>query len=321
MGVDKSYARLGFFLLVSLVVVLATAVFFIERLRSREVITVVTYTTDNVAGLDVSSPVRYRGLAVGRVSAVRIGDPTGRFVEVDFEVFLDRIGALGGSPERVRQLAERDFIRGFRAQVIGNPVTGEAYLLLTLPENPPPPMPLDFTPDLPYIPSMPSPLTVARDRLPAFIDQAEAQLRTFGEIVARIPDSLDRADRFFTSVERSFRESELPALSAESRKFFATTSAQIARMSSDLDKVMGPDGTLNSLVDEARAIVKASDLPGTTQATRNAANETVLAADDLRRSLPAIRDSLSQLRELARMLEDQPESLVYGRRPPKGGSR
>ena len=39
MAVEKSYARLGLFLVVGLVVVLATAIFFIQRMRSREVIT------------------------------------------------------------------------------------------------------------------------------------------------------------------------------------------------------------------------------------------------------------------------------------------
>ena len=48
---------------------------------------------------------------------------------------------------------------------------------------------------------------------------------------------------------------------------------------------------------------------------------TSLAADDLRRSLPAIRDSLDQLRELARQLQEQPESVVYGPRPPATGKK
>ena len=38
MAVEKSYARLGLFLVVGLVVILATALIFIQRLRSREVI-------------------------------------------------------------------------------------------------------------------------------------------------------------------------------------------------------------------------------------------------------------------------------------------
>jgi hypothetical protein len=44
-------------------------------------------------------------------------------------------------------------------------------------------------------------------------------------------------------------------------------------------------------------------------------DQTSLAADDLRRSLPAIRESLEELRELARQLQDQPESVVFGPRP------
>ena len=42
MPVEKSYARLGLFIFVTLVVVLVTAVFFIERLKSRPAIRMVT---------------------------------------------------------------------------------------------------------------------------------------------------------------------------------------------------------------------------------------------------------------------------------------
>ena len=71
-----------------------------------------------------------------------------------------------------------------------------------------------------------------------------------------------------------------------------------------------------TFVDEARAAIKAADLPATNQSTRAAADKVTVTADDLRRSLPAIRDSLDQLRQLARQLEEQPESMVFGPRPP-----
>lgn len=61
--------------------------------------------------------------------------------------------------------------------------------------------------------------------------------------------------------------------------------------------------------------MEASKLTGTTQTARDALNQTNLAAEELRRSLPVIRDSLAEFRELARMLAEQPESVVYGRRP------
>ena len=318
MPVEKSYARLGLFIVVTLVVILATAVFFIQRLKTRASIGMVTYTSENVFGLDVSSAVRLRGVPVGRVTGIRV-DPNGTLVEIDFEVFLDRLNTIGLDVKRLRTITDVGGVfPNARAQIMGNPMTGEAYLLLDQPHNPPPPMTLGFTPSRPYIPSMPSPFAMVQDRLPAVLDRADATLQTLGEIVARMPDSLDRSDRFFTNVERIMHESQLPALSADSRKFFTTTSSEIEQIKSEMDGVIGPEGTLVRFSEEAQAAIKAADLPAATQSAREAAENSRLAADDLRRSLPAIRDSLERVRELSRTLEEQPESVVYGPRPQKG---
>lgn len=317
MAVEKSYARLGFFIVLTLVLLLVTAVFFIQRLKQRPAIGMVTYTTDNVFGLDVSSAVRLRGVPVGRVTAIRV-DPRGTIVQIDFEVFLDRLNTIGLDVRLLRTITDvGGVLPKLRAQLMGNPITGEAYLLLEQPENPPPPMELAIKPNRPYVPSVPSPFEMAQDRLPALLDRANATLLTLREIVARMPDSLDRSDRFFDNTNRIMRESELPTLSADSRKFFATTSAQIEQMRSDMDGVIGSEGSLVKFSEDARAAIKAADLPAATQAAREAADNSRLAADDLRRTLPAIRDSLQELRELSRMLEEQPESLVYGPRPPE----
>ncbi len=127
-------------------------------------------------------------------------------------------------------------------------------------------------------------------------------------------DSLDRADRFFTNVERIVRESDLPALSADSRQFFKTTTAQFEAIASNLDGLVGKEGTLSKFAEEARAAIDAADLPASGRATREAMDQTTLAAEDLRRSLPVIRESLGQLRELTRQLQEQPESVVHGTR-------
>jgi paraquat-inducible protein B len=292
-------------------------VLFIQRVRSRSVIAFVTYTTENVSGLDVSSPVRYRGVPLGRVTDLRV-DPRGSVIEIDFEVFLDRLSTIGANIALIRRTADIEgMFPNLRAQVVGNPVTGEAYLLLDAPANPPPPVALGFTPNRAYIPSMPTPLAAMRDRVPEVLERAEATLQVLREIVARIPDSLDRSDRFFTNVERIIRQSNLPELSADSRKFFAATSEQIGQLTSEMEGVVGTHGTLVAFVDEARSAIKAADLPATNESARAAADQTTLAADDLRRSLPAIRDSLNQLRELARQLQEQPESVVFGIRPPE----
>jgi len=105
---------------------------------------------------------------------------------------------------------------------------------------------------------MPTSLAQLRDRLPEVLERVEATLQVLREIVARMPASLDRADRFFTNVERIVRESELPTLSADSRKFFSTTSAQIEAIASNLGGLVGADGTLSKFADEARAAINAA---------------------------------------------------------------
>jgi hypothetical protein len=317
MPVEKSYARLGFFLFLALLVVVVTAIFFIQRLKSRPSIPMVTYTTENVFGLDVSSAVRLRGVPVGRVTDLRV-DARGTLVEIDFELFLDRLSNIGVDVKRLQTMAEIGGVVApqLRAHLMGNPMTGEAYLLLDQPNNPPPPMNLGVKPNRPYVPWVPSPFATVEDRLPQLLDQANATLETLTEIVAKMPATLDRSDRFFTNADQIMRDSDLPALSADSRKFFTTTGAQMEQIRSDMDGVMGTQGALIKFTEEARSAIKSANLPAASQAARDAADNSRLASDDLRRSLPAIRDSLEQMNELARQLQEQPESVVYGQRPP-----
>lgn len=316
MATHKSYARLGSFVVIGVVVMIATGLFFAQRMRSRDVIPMVTYVTENVSGLDISSPVKYRGVPVGRVTDLRV-DPSGSTIEIDFEVFHDRLVTIGANPVRIRALADLGIFPKLRTRIVNNPVTGEGYLLLDIPKDPPPAAPLGFTPTRPHVPSMPSPLAVAQDRLPVVLERTEQTLQTLREIISRIPEALDRSDRFFTNVERIVRESELPELSADSRTFFKTTTEQIGHMTSELNRLIGEDGTLVKFAEEARAAIKDADVARSSQAARGAADRSSMAADDLRRALPAIRDALEQLRETARRLEEQPESVVYG--PRKSG--
>jgi phospholipid/cholesterol/gamma-HCH transport system substrate-binding protein len=321
MAVDKSYERLGVFLLVTLVVVVGTALFFIYRMNQRAAIEMVTYSDGNVSGLDIGSPVRFRGVNVGSISDLRI-EPRGSLVEIDFDVLVDRLTGLGANVARVRQETASGLVERLRAQVVSNPVTGEAYLLIDMPQAPPPGMALAFTPTRAYVPAMSNLMETMNDRLPALMELASRMFETIEKIANEVPDSIKRTDAFFAVIERIIRDANLPAMAADTRKFFSMSGSEVERMSSnieritaDLDKALGPNGTLETFVEDMNGAIAAANLEATTQATREAMNQSSLAADDLRRSLPAIRDALAQLRDLARLLEEQPESMVYGPRP------
>jgi len=263
----------------------------------------------------VSSPVRYLGVPMGRVTGIRV-DPVAATVEIDFEVFTDRLTQLGVDVSQVRRkISMGGLSPNLRTQLMSNPVTGEAYLVIDKPAVPPPVIALGFTPNRIFIPSMPSMITTVQKQLPVLLERAEGTLQTLREIIVKLPASLERSDHFFSDMEKIMRESQLPAFSADSREFFATTSRQIEQMTTELDGLIGKEGTLAKFTEETDAELKAADLSSTTKATRDAASDSRLAADELRRSLPAIRDTLAQLRELARLLEEQPESVVYGPRP------
>jgi paraquat-inducible protein B len=311
MAVDKDYTRLGLFLALATVVVLGTALFFLQRVRDRPVLEAVTYTDESVTGLDVSSLVRFKGVQVGRVQGIRV-DPESRLVEIDFEMFLDRLANLGADLDEVQRASDIGVIEDFRASIVGNPVTGEAYLLIDTPPTPPPAIELGFTPARLRIPSTRSAFSDVRDRLPSLIERGEALAVQLEQIVARLPETLDRGDRFFETADRVLVESDVPALSAEARAFFANASEDVERLTEELSPLLGEDGALTAMLTS----MEESELPAASAAMMD---ETALAMSDLRRSLPAIREGLQQLRMLTRMLEEQPEAMVYGPRARGGG--
>ncbi len=98
----------------------------------------VTYFSESVQGLAVGSAVKYRGVPLGRVTAIRVA-PDGRLVEVE----------MGIDPAfRVRP--------GMRARLAAVGITGAAFVDIGFPEEDAPPPELSFTPPEHYIPSAPS---------------------------------------------------------------------------------------------------------------------------------------------------------------------
>ena len=326
MAVDKSYERLGLFLVVTLVVVVGTALFFIYRMNQREAIEMVTYSDGNVSGLDVGSPVRFRGVHVGSVSNLRI-EPRGSLVEIDFDVLVDRLTGLGANVAQVKQETAGGLVERLRAQVVSSPVTGESYLLIDMPQAPPPGMVLSFTPTRAYVPATPrimETMATMAERLPALMERASLMFETIEKIANEVPGNIKRTDAFLADIERIIRDANLPAMAADARTSFSRSGVEMERMASNieritgnLDRALGPDGTLERFVKDVNGAIAAANLEATTLSTREAMNQSSLAADDLRRSLPVIREALAQLRDLARLIEAQPESVVYGPRPVK----
>jgi paraquat-inducible protein B len=162
----KDYFKLGLYvilgtgMLLAVVVILGAGRFF-ETTYALE-----TYFDESVNGLSVGSPVKLRGVQVGRVAEINFVSniyPEATSDEARYVYVLCEI-----NPDLFENLTEEDFVkyvardadRGMRVRPTSLGLTGQLFLN-TVYQDPKtnPPLPIDWTPEHAYIPSVPSTLS------------------------------------------------------------------------------------------------------------------------------------------------------------------
>jgi ABC-type transporter Mla subunit MlaD len=284
--------KLGLFVVVAIAALAATLFWLGANRFQRESFEAVSYFDESVQGLDVGSPVKFRGVPVGTVADITIA-PDHRLVQVTAEIYLDAVVRLG---LRVPDPASHDpFIDPrLRVQLVAAGITGVRFIQTDFfdpARNPPPQLP--FEPPWNYVPSTPSTLKGLED---AAVD-----------ILARFP-----------AVEEGVVQTTI-----DLRK----TLASVDRLANGLSAENGSwNALLVQLRDAAAHVQKAVDdaqLGPTTAALREATGSLGEAAtqtsaqvdevrDELRLSLAALRDTLESVRTLADSLQRDPSVIVRG---------
>ncbi|MEZ5990267.1 MAG: MlaD family protein [Planctomycetota bacterium] len=328
MGRQKSHARLGLFVVVALALLVLVVVLYGLRGRKGESIELVTYFDEPVTGLEVGSAILLRGVKVGRVDSISIAT-TAHLVEVGLEIDNDVLIRLGSSevglPQKVKQ-GLYTISPDLRVQIQRSFLSGRAWILIDVRPNAPIPFVPDFDPPRPMINSMPSTTQNLYESIEIF--------------AAKIPELLDRANVILERIDVSLRDSDLQRVSEEAKAFLRTATDSIERVTTRLDDLLAPRGPVEDLLVDARTdlgamrerldstlgkaeqtiedaeIRKVSrELQALLNEMRQVGQGSDLLVTDLRNVLPALRDSLQQIAALARRLERQPESLIYGRKP------
>jgi ABC-type transporter Mla subunit MlaD len=162
MDEHKRYFRLGLFVFASVTIVAGMLFLLGGRALFAPTMMFETYFNVSVAGLDVGSPVRFRGVPLGQVTD--IGLSTDEYEsQVPFAKRRNYIvvrAKVSLSAERMKRLGRDadDFIKaGLRAQTQMAGITGQQYLALDIldPETNPP-LPFEWKPRYLYVPSAPS---------------------------------------------------------------------------------------------------------------------------------------------------------------------
>jgi ABC-type transporter Mla subunit MlaD len=285
----KRYGRLGAFVVVS-VCVLAMAIFVLGgRQWFQPTFTFETYFDQSVAGLDVGAPVRFRGVPLGRVTAIQTSAASyEQSVPLDqrreYIVVRVEVNVSGREAQQMKQDAKALTAKGLRAQTQLAGLTGQQYLALDfLDPQKYPPLRFNWTPQFTYLPSAPSSAGEIIAKAQSFLASLnEADIKTLGhslntlvadldtklgevpvaQLAAALQDALKKADGTLTRADRLLADPSLK----QTIDNVAVISGQVRRMADngDLDRLVqelnDASGRLDALVldnqYDVRAIVE-----------------------------------------------------------------
>jgi paraquat-inducible protein B len=298
-----------------MLVAVGAVAYFGTRSLPKETITYTSYFDESVTGLEVGSPVKFRGVNVGNVSKIAVA-PDRRHVQVSYD--LDSVSAQRLALDK--PASERSQLgTALRAQLGSMGVTGVKYVALDLFDDHVQPDQLTFDPAPHYVPTQPSTLknieaavTDASRRLPevterliGMLDRINGVLDSVNEqaIPKRASDTLGRLDQVLAVMQVKLEQFKSAELSEQSRATLAQLQNTVSRVDRLLERVDGQSGVL---ANAERASLSMGD------AARNATH----IGTEAERTLREIGEAASAVRELADALERQPDMLLKGRARP-----
>lgn len=314
-------AVVGGFILGALVLVVAGILFFGGMRLFATKARVVVFFTESVAGLEVGSPVTYRGVRIGSVQSVSVHfspDTLVARIPVYMELASNQMTwegtKLSGSADDFRRLIQA----GLRAQLaLQSFVTGQ--LRVDLEFRPGTPAVLIGATDVPEIPAIPSDLSQLRDQVAGLPlrDLAGAALRAFVSL-GRLSDHLDATlDPLATSAHHT---------ADAATQTLQTTDAAVRRVQTDASTALRDLDFL--LVDAHRQLdARGGEFSRTLAATDRTVRQAEMFLDalngladprspfrgDLDATVHDLAASAGSLRNFAETLERNPNALIVGR--------
>jgi phospholipid/cholesterol/gamma-HCH transport system substrate-binding protein len=289
-----NYVKVGLFVILGAVAAMIIAVGIGVRRLHRETVSYYTFFNESVDGLDVSSPVKLRGVRIGQVGDITLApDRTMIEVRCDMDVAtLRRLSLTGEIPPDLRtQLGSAGLVTGQKYVAIDHFDPGT---------NPPPVLPFP-TPEN-YIPAAQSVQKSLEDSLTRVLDGVQQLVDGLvkGHFSDKVVTTIGDIDSLFTDIDEMVRgidRQKLPVRAAETlddlRQAIGKAKGVLARVDGDTGLVATTQKSVTSIGDIGR----------------NAASAT----RDLDETFAKIRDAADSIRILADEIERDPEVLLKGR--------
>jgi phospholipid/cholesterol/gamma-HCH transport system substrate-binding protein len=305
MSEKPSYFRIGLFIVIAAVILAAGLIAFGAGQVLRQRVYIETYVDATIQGIDVGSPVKFRGVQVGRVSAINFtfneyGTPrqAGRYnyviilMEIDHEMFP------GMFSENLTPLIERNVAQGLRARIEPLGITGMNYIEINYVTDPDqfPPLAVDWKPHYYYIPSAPGQLTNILDSINRIMLQLD-QLN-IGGMSRTGTELLENLNKAVTGTELGKVSADLQALLSDFRS--ALDQADIGTLSEDVRKLMANLEKSNS---DLRGIL------------RNLEPATRISGPKVKELMDNLTTTSANLAQFSAEVRRKPSLLLWGSPP------
>ena len=290
----------------------------------------VVYFDETIQGLDLGSPVKLRGVRIGRVVDLNVRyEPENNHsvVAVVCELNRSMITDTKGAQLNVADRAELQKLvdRGLRAQLgILGLATGLLYVELNFvdPQDYPPPA-LPFQPKYVVIPAMPSAISEVQNNITDILN--ELKKVDFAGISAELKGllsdtrkQLNGADLkgVLVQCQKTGASFQKLAESPEIPQVLANLNAAIVdlrRAVANIDAQVGPSGK-----ELAATLAQAKEALATFNATAGAAHRFIASqaglGDEASRTLEQLRSAAEAVQRLADFIERNPQALISGKK-------
>jgi len=317
MSTPTNHWKLGLFMTVGIAAIIGTIIFFGGRSLKKETVPYKTYFDESVQGLEIGSPVKFRGVSIGNVSDISLAGNK-RHVEVTYELGVKVLNSLGLAAEKAPGAKTRLVVpKDLRVQLASAGITGVKFIQLDFfEEKSNPPLELPFEVPENYIPAVASMMKNLEDSVVSAVDQfpelANQLLLVFTRVSTiltgiediqlpqKLAETLTLINAVLNQVNNAIVAIDPKGLSTEAQTTLKTVNTAVIGLNQVLAKVNSDRGLVAS-------VQRTSDALGS-MATN--ANHVGPAMED---ALRDVQGAAQSVQRLADALELDPDMLIKGR--------
>jgi phospholipid/cholesterol/gamma-HCH transport system substrate-binding protein/paraquat-inducible protein B len=346
---SPNYFKTGIFVIIgTCIFVVLFIIFGAGKLFQKRVI-IETYFEESVQGLEIGSPIKFRGVHVGKVESISMAatayQTKTRLIMVRSSLLVEQF------PFSIEEFLEGELLyeinNGLRIRMTFKGITGTAYLEMDyLPPKQHPIKHINWKPIYPYVPSTPSVITRVSDAICSIMlhlkkinilditKQFEETLKTMRQIIetAHLKNMTHEATMLLSELRQTNQHLQLILNHDDLHVIIKETQKMMTSASRITEKSEKPiSGLLSNLTDAAKELSQAAnkirsfsnDLPQSSiqfqRTLRRLDSLLFVQQDDIEKTIDNIRLITENLKELTENAKKYPSQFLFGAPPTHSG--